>query len=311
MYQIFRQPFGNLKACILKNSEGDNYAKIIPDFGANLIELQLKSHQILDGFKTEEQLEANEKSRGNHLLPFPNRIKDGRYQFEGKEYQLPINKPKEQNAIHGFTWDKPFRITDETVSQHAADIKLEYHYEGTLAGYPFPFLARYRYELNNEALSIHITVINKGHSNMPVGVGWHPYFTFHKPVDYLQLQLPVCNILSVDDRMIPTGESKPLSNFDTLQTIGKTEFDTAFELKGEHENYETRLRDKEKGTVIIIQQNSAFNYLQVYIPPDRKSIALEPMTCPANAFNSRDGLIVLKPGESIEGEISVLCRFGK
>jgi len=308
MFKITTENFGSRLRYILNNSNGNSRCGFVPSFGANINELQLsrsgKTFQLLDGYKAEPQLLSNEKSRNIHLLPFPNRIRDGKYFFDGKEYTLDINKPDENNAIHGFFWNKAFEITDEKCSGTSATVTLQHYYNGDYKGYPFPFIARYGYELKDEEFLINVAVINSGKNSMPLGIGWHPYFTFNKRVDELQLQLPECSILETDARLIPNGKRKHYPDFQSLQTIGSHSFDTAFKLDGKNA-FETKLLDAQSGVTIRLQQDASFRYLQVYIPPDRNSIALEPMTCPANAFNSGDGLIVLKEKERFEGRIKV------
>ncbi len=313
MFSVSHARLGSLERYVMQSGDGLSYCQFVPAFGANLLEIQLtaigKPFQILDGFKNESQLISNEKSRNIHLLPFPNRIKDGKYYFEGKEFQLPINKPKENNAIHGFIWNKPFEITGDKCSNSSASISLKYNYPGYYDGYPYPFLVGYKYTLGAAEFSIEISVTNIGKTSMPLGIGWHPYFTFHKPADELQLQLPPCKLLEVDERMIPSGIKNEYTDFKELNIISTTTFDTAFELTGA--GNESRLHDAGSGATLFLSQGKAFRYLQVYIPPDRKSIALEPMTCPANAFNSGDGLIVLKPGEKFEGSIRLRLTHSK
>ena len=309
MFQIAQQQFGKFKSYTLHEPGKKGYLKCIPEFGANIIELQLenngKSFQILDGFSSEEQLRENTKSRGIHLAPFPNRIRDGKYPFDGIAYQLPINKPKEQNAIHGFIWDKPFNVIEEKSEKDHASLSMGYNYNGEFTSYPFLFQIKYSYQLSPDGLAVSVQVMNTGDSNLPFGVGWHPYFTFHKPVDELELQLPACTVLDVDERMIPTGTANPYPKFEHLTSIGSTSFDTAFKLSDSDDSFITRLYDPAEKTTIVLTQDQHLPYLQVYIPPDRNSIALEPMSCPANAFNSGEGLVVLKPGEKFESKMNL------
>lgn len=294
---------------MLQNSKGNCLCSFVPGFGANILELQLESKgkclQLLDGFKTDGQLTANEKSRSIHLVPFPNRVKDGRYFFEGKEFYLPINKPKEHNAIHGFIWSKPFKIVEEKTSASSADVELKYSYTGENEGFPFPFTVHYQYKLSEAAFSITVLITNDGINSMPLGIGWHPYFTFNKRVDKLLLKLPDCDLLENDDRLIPTGKRSSFAGFNSLQKIGTSAFDTVFELAGKGDHFETRLYDPESNATIVLHQDSSFRYLQVYIPSERNSIALEPMTCPANAFNSGEGLVILKPKDRYSGRMQV------
>ncbi len=303
MFEILQQPFGNFEKYMLKSAVSE--ATFVPAFGANILSLQFNNTGILWGFENEAQLTASDKSRGIHLAPFPNRIQDGKYSFEVIACQLPINKPKENNAIHGFVWNKKFEAVGATAEKDFASITLKYIYDGSEAGYPFPFELLYEYMLKENSFSIKAEAINKGKTNMPFGLGWHPYFTLGENVGDWQLQLPSCNILETNARLIPTGNRNSYNSFRQPATIGNTNFDTAFELTGNQDFFETKLFSAETNNTISIKQSNAFKYLQVYIPPDRNCIAIEPMTCPANAFNSEEGLITLKPEEAFSGEIQV------
>ncbi len=304
--------FNQFPCLVLEHPNNQSSCIINPAFGANILQLFLdlngKRVPVFDGFKNESQMIANEKSRGIHLAPFPNRIKNGNYVFEGKKFQLPINKPKENNAIHGFVWNQKFELREQTTDSNAARMLFEYQYEGETEGYPFPFVINYLYELNDEGLTIEVNVRNTGTSSLPLGIGWHPYFSFGTGVESLKLQLPDCRSLAVDQQMIPTGERAEYEHFKFPEAIGKTEFDTAFELKGEPESFTTKLFEPEEKITLQLVQSASFRFLQVYLPPDRNSIALEPMTCPANAFNSGEGLIVLKSGEQFSGWIKVMLK---
>ncbi|MDZ4846306.1 MAG: hypothetical protein SH857_12235 [Chitinophagales bacterium] len=288
----------------LTSNSGKSFLRFVPEFGATPTELQLFINgaelQLFDGFKSAAQIKSNDKSRGIFLIPFPNRIRDGSYVFEGKEYQLPINKPNENNAIHGFIWNRKFEWEENKNA-----VALTHDYKGDFPGFPFPFLARFEYELADESFSIKIKITNTGKTSMPLGIGWHPYFMLHKKVDELQLQLPACNYLEADERLIPTGKRAAFKERETLQHIGSRKFDDVFECTGNKNFFETKLHDPKTGATIMLQQDGAFKYLQVYTPPERNSIAIEPMTCPANAFNTGEGLITLKSGESFEGMMSL------
>jgi aldose 1-epimerase len=303
MFEILQKPFGSYEKYLLKSATSE--VAFVPAFGANILSLKFNHTEILWGFENEVQLIANDKSRSIHLAPFPNRIQDGKYFFEGNYYQLPINKPKENNAIHGFVWNKKFEVINSNAEKDFASVTLKYIYDGGEAGYPFPFELLFEYTLKENSFSLNFSAVNTGSNNMPFGYGWHPYFTFGNNVEHLQLQLPECNVLETDIRLIPTGNSKNYNSFQQPENIDITEFDTAFELTGNKDFFETKLFSAETNKTISIQQSNVFKYLQVYIPPNRHCIAIEPMTCPANAFNSEEGLIVLQPKQNYSGIITV------
>jgi aldose 1-epimerase len=101
--------------------------------------------------------------------------------------------------------------------------------------------------------------------------------------------------------MIPTGKRQVFEKFYSLQKIKNEWFDTCFEFSGNNEVFKTKIFDAASNGTITLWQENIFRYLQIYIPPDRNSIALEPMTCPADAFNSKENLLTLHPNEKFSG----------
>jgi len=146
-------------------------------------------------------------------------------------------------------------------------------------------------------------VTNIGSSPMPYGHGWHPYFKLgsHK-IDELMLQFPADKNYKVDKRNIPTGETVPYHKFNTLAPVGTTKLDDCFILSAEKSVAETIITDGSGNNGYRIWQENGknnYNFLQIYTPPHRMSIAIEPMTCAPNAFNNKNGLIVIPPGNTI------------
>ncbi|MFZ2898025.1 MAG: hypothetical protein WA004_05355 [Saprospiraceae bacterium] len=265
----------------------------VPARGACLTELVIGGVPLLDGYREASELDTLDWGKSAILAPFPNRLKDGKYRFEGKEYQFPVNEPARNNALHGFVMDKPFEIVEEG----DFSVALEYRYEGSFGYYPFPFLLRVTYSLSvADGFTAFFEMKNTGSSPMPAGLGWHPYFQLGDSADALSLQLPAAEQVLVDERMIPTGEKVCYDAFEAMKQIGATAFDTGFRLP---EPCVVRLREGTRE--LEYWQDGAFPYLQVFIPPARRSIALEPMTCNIDALNNGEGLRILAPGEAIRG----------
>ena len=307
------EPFGDFKRLVIQNTQTGDLLAVIPEIGANVQGLALRKgdglHSILNGYKTFEDAKAGVDSRGAHLIPFPNRLKGGAYSFGGRRYELPINFPKHQSAIHGFIEHRPFEVASVELGKAAATVKLLYRYNGELVGYPFPFLAEPTYRLCDEEFLCRVKITNTGQTKMPLGHGWHPYFQTGSRVDDFELKLPVVSKIQTDENLIPTGTEKKFSGFREFQKIGGANFDTGFKLTNPAAGrVEVLLRDATQNVTIHLWQEAGpgkYNFVQIYIPPDRNSIALEPMTCKADAFNNGDGLIVLEPGESFEGSFGV------
>lgn len=297
----------------LKCESGELQLNILPKFGGNIAGLKLASDgrtvDLVSGYRTLDEARANQGYQGAKLFPFPNRIRDGQYRFDGVDYQLPINRPKENNAIHGFFTDKPFQILKEIEAETHALLIVGCEYTGNYPGYPFPCRVEIEYVLSiDDHFTCRTIVTNSGEGPMPVADGWHPYFSMGGPIDRLRLKLPASRTILADERMIPTGTRIDTVTFDEATEIGCSLLDTGFALDVTGEPMTTRLVDPKSNLVLSLSQQTGenkYNYLQVYTPPGREKIAIEPMTCPADGFNSGEGLITLEPGESFSTAFGV------
>lgn len=294
---------------VITNGRGSRI-EIIPGMGARLNSFKVSVNgsllDVIDGYTSPNELATEYYSKSSLLAPFPNRIADGRYMFEGKEYQLSINKPDEHNAIHGFVSDKAFSVVRSDECPEGYELVLQYQSDG-VEGFPFPFEITVTYLFtDDDRLNIKTEVKNTGDASIPIGFGWHPYFTTGADVGNLTLKLPPVKQLEADSRLIPTGAMAEVNDWAVPEKIADAVFDTGFEFISE--NREVVLSDDY--LTITISCGEGYNYLQVFTPPWRTSIAIEPMTCAANAFNNKLGPRILQPGSgfSAEFEISVLTR---
>ena len=125
-------------------------------------------------------------------------------------------------------------------------------------------------------------------------------------MDDTWLQMPKSQLIVIDDRMLPTGEKHPFQDFDTLKKINNTSLDNGFYITNQAENAEVILKS-DLGTLTYWQETGAakWNFVQVFTPPHRQSIAIEPMTCNIDAFNNKDGLILLTPKATLDGKFGV------
>ncbi len=302
MYKVENNIQDGIDVITLINTNSDEYVKIFPRFGGNLVSLKLNKnnteYEILDGNRFIEDFD-DLKFKGAKLFPYPNRIKDGKYVFMDKQYQLPINHKVENNAIHGLVYNKPFQIVNIIESEHSAILKLEYIYEKLVEGYPFSFILTSEYVLSNSGIEISTRIKNTSNTKMPMGDGWHPYFTLNEIVDNLYLEIPSGKRVDLDKTMMLSEDVLVNSRFDNLCLIEDTKLDDCFYV-GNNDKSVTKLYSKQKDLTINLWQdtgNNKYNYLQIYTSPNRKSIAIEPVTCHANAFNNGFGLIILHPDE--------------
>ena len=314
MFRVKKNISGGLKRICLQNTDTDEFVSIIPQFGVNINEIVLAKngtlHSIINGNKDAAAFNGREVFRSAKLMPFPNRLKGGTYTFKDKQYLLDMNYPEEHNACHGFLYNKEFTVKQISEGRDHASAEFVYHYTAFLPGYPFECKICITCAINaGEGFRCRTRIENLSNTPMPVGDGWHPFFTFGKKVNNLSLRFPAEKKVEVDKHLIPTGRSSSFDAFDSLDKIGDITFDTCFKLKPVASRVQTvELYDSEQDIKIQLWQETGkgkYNYLQVYIPPERDSIAIEPMTCNINAFNNLEGLIVLDEGEEFCADYGV------
>ncbi len=174
-------------------------AAIDPEHGMNTVSLTWKDEHILRNPAGQPEPGAS-CLHGTPLLLPPNRTADGRFDYEGQAYQLPINEEERNNHLHGYLRFQSFAVTEQSESLVAA----EYENKGEI--FPFPFKVSLRYHLDGQGYHQHITVENTGSKNMPLTFGIHTNF---EEKDYFRV--PLDRHCAVDSRYLPTGVLEPLS----------------------------------------------------------------------------------------------------
>lgn len=311
MYTLTKGHVGDYQLVTLMNTDTLEYVSVIPGLGGRVYYLCLLTRgKLMNILEKEERVEdmINERwYKGVILFPFPNRINAGTYDWEGKNYQLPINMPGEGHAIHGIMYNKVFSLVEDATIP-SGQFSCKYDYDGDEDGYPFPCSVTYTFSLSENGFSCKVSVINKGEEVLPFGVGWHPYFTLGADVDTLTLRLPKVASIEVNEKMIPTGTKDSMNDYSMPTEIFDTEFDTGFLVEQSSEIETVSIENKERNVMLTFWQEVGerkFSYVQVFTPPGRKSIAIEPMTCPADAFNSKESLISLTKNEEWSGSFGV------
>lgn len=286
-----------------------SHVQIFPSLGGVLGNLQLfngeKSLPVLDSYQSVNDKNAKMLAKSHFLLPFPNRMKDGQYTFDGKLYQFPINDRNTNNSLHGFLEPIQMKVIHQNDKENVASIELKGSFQG-VDYYPFPFDFYAKYILTDSELRIQMKIKNIGNTNMPIALGWHPYFKLDTvSIDVLKMQFPNCQSVEIDNRMIPTGTTSSYHDFSDLTTIGNTSLDKCFILQAVNSKRAEITLQSHTTTLKIWQETDAFPYFQVYTPDERQSIAIEPMTCNVDAFNNKKGLWILEPEEEKQMEFGV------
>jgi len=293
--------------------EAGEYHATVTELGAGLRQLLFRGQPLIAGYEPDELPPAG---AGALLAPWPNRIDAGRYAFGGTEFQLALTEPARGNAIHGLT-----RWTAWTPVTHAAGAVVLRSVPHAYQGYPFcvEIDAEYRLEPDG-GLHVAITARNQGTRAAPYGTGSHPYLTVRTPsVDECQLGLPAACWLPMDDRGLPSGPAEPVDgtayDFRQPRVIGGTQLDqplTALERDGEGRAWAQLTA--EGGARVALWAGEGYGWLQVFtgdsLGPDRrrKAVAIEPMTCPPNAFATGDDLLVLEPGRAVTHTWGIQAR---
>ncbi|MBK8555305.1 MAG: hypothetical protein IPL65_05805 [Lewinellaceae bacterium] len=296
MFELSQTSFGRFRRYTVHNPASGMGFSVVPEAGANLLELLFEGQNVLDGHKNPEELEAGKWGKSAVLFPFPNRMRDGKYIWEGKTYEFPLNNAATQNAIHGFARHEAFQVTHIELGTEFAELSCKLDYPGHHAFYPFPCSLEITFNITNRSeFNLTFFLRNKHTGPIPAGFGWHPYFHLTEQADNHRLQLPFSAQVDIDERMLPTGTQTPYSVFEGEKQLGDTELDNCFKVTGEHHLYHVSLFHGKKQLSLTAATN-LFPYFQVFTPPHRQSVALEPMSCNVDAFNNGDGLLRIPAG---------------
>jgi aldose 1-epimerase len=308
MYVLEVSPFGQHQRFDFLHAGTGNGFSIVPGSGANVLNIRFGGENIVDGYDTPEDLEACKWGKSTILFPFPNRLKDGEYHWNNKKYSFPLNNASTGNAIHGFARDHAFEVEKVELTPESAAIYCLLKNARHATGYPFAFELRLRFSIQNTpaAFSLDVSCKNMDTQDIPVGFGWHPYFKLAPKADEHYLKMPAATRIDIDDRMIPNGKRLAYSEFNTKKRVNDTFLDTCFEAS-KPGTYSIDLWGK-KRRISVQASGRQCPFFQIFTPPHRESIALEPMTCNVDAFNNNEGLITLAPGKTWKAGMKIVCR---
>lgn len=305
MYESEKSTFGQYTRYDLFNPSNGNSFSIVPEGGANVLDIRFSGKSILDGYQTPDELRAAKWGKSALLFPFPNRLNRGRYEWLGSTYEFPLNNATTENAIHGFVRNEAFEVEYIFLAKDHASILCSYVYEGQRSYYPFPFSLEVEFTIYDSGkFTLEAACLNLHRESIPIGFGWHPYFRLAETADEHAMQLPPCEKIAITDRMIPTGERSDFPAFQRKKRVGDAFLDNCFASKKTSGAYKMTLEGE--GRRIAVKANARqFPFFQVFTPPHRESIALEPMSCNVDAFNNREGLITLAPDKEWKAKMEI------
>jgi aldose 1-epimerase len=258
---------------------------VVTDAGATLRSYEVDGRAILDPFPEGAMAQGH---RGAILAPWPNRIAGGRWQGN----QLPVDEVATGSAMHGLVTWLDWRV----VSHAESDVALECVLHAR-PGYPFTLHLHASYALSDSGLRCTVTATNRTDVAAPYGIGHHPYIACPDCVDAATLRVPSATRLDMDERGIPTGTRLDVAgtpyDFRSARRVGAMHLDTCYAAPG---GAAVDVDD------VTVWMEPPFAWVMVYSgealqPRPRSGLAVEPMTCPPDAFNSGEGLITLRPGE--------------
>ena len=278
---------------------------VVVEVGGGLRTYRSGGRDLVDGF-AEREMAGN--ARGHVLAPWPNRLRDGRYTWDGAERQTPISEPETGNAIHGLVRFLPWQVTDRSSERVALELLLH-----PQPGYEFALRLQVAYELSPAGLRVQTTATNEGDEPAPYGEGHHPYLAAGAGllVDDCTLVAPGATRLDTDERALPVGATPVEGTAHDLRAgrvIGDLVIDHCFtDLARDGDGLAWVRLTAPDGRGSAVWLDRAYGHLQLFTgdvvpqPRRRRGLAVEPMTCPPNAFATGESVIRLEPGESVTG----------
>lgn len=286
----------------LEISRGEQRATIV-EVGGGVRAYEVGGRAVLDPYPVEAICDG---AHGAPLIPWPNRLADGAYSFDGVEYQVALTEPTKRNAIHGFLRWRPWLCTEHEETRAVMATRIY-----PLMGYPFTLDVQVEYSLGEDGLLVATTATNLGRKACPYGVGQHPYLSPGTGlIDECTLTLDAgTRILTDDERQLPTGtESVEGTGFDFRRPrrLGDQRIDAAFtDLARDADRRAWTRLGAPDGSRAELWVDEHHPFIEIYtgdtLSPERRrrGMGTEPMTCPPNAFATGDGVIRLDPGDSI------------
>jgi aldose 1-epimerase len=285
--------------------EAAGYRAVVTEGGGALRLLEHGGRHLVDGFGEDEMSPGG---RGQLLMPWPNRIRDGRYSFGGRDHQLALTEPKRSNASHGLA-----RWVAWTLEEHTPNSVSLVHRVMAQSGYPWAVDLHVLYDLGADGLTVTQTATNLSGEPAPYACGAHPYLCVGEGIDHLELTLPAGTRTLTDDRLIPveTVAVDAEHDFRTPRAVGTTVFNETYgDLSRDAGLATATLRDPASGNGVALWVDERIPWLLLYSADDapgleRRSLAVEPMTAPPDAFNAGTDLVTLAPAGQRGDELSV------
>ncbi|WP_410564355.1 aldose 1-epimerase family protein [Amycolatopsis sp. cmx-4-61] len=287
-----------------------NARAVVTEIGAGLRAFEVGGVPYVEEFPEDAKPPLG---AGQVLLPWPNRTKGGQWTFQGEQQQLEITEEARGNAIHGLTRHLEWELVEHAESSItlAVDVAVQ-------PGWPVPLRASVTYELAPRELTVTHEIRNEGEQAIGVGVGTHPYFRIGDvPTDELTLTLPASRVRpSLPDEQMPYAPEQDVEgteyDFRAGRVLAGVNLDTAFGGLAAAEDGTHHIVLSHEGQELLVWTGPDFHWAQVFTPDDLngrgRAVAIEPMTCPADALNTGTDLVELAPSASWSGSWGIRVR---
>ncbi|MGJ6122384.1 aldose 1-epimerase family protein [Mycolicibacterium sp. Y3] len=284
---------------------------VLTGVGAAIRELAVDGVDLTPGYRPDV---LRPFYSGTVLMPWPNRVRDGRWTHRGVTQYLDITEPRRANALHGLLCFTEYRLLEHTDSCAVLGAQVFPQH-----GYPFQLDTRVRYALVDDGLHVTHTVANTGPETAPVGIGTHPFLCIGDvPTAALTLTVAADDHIDVDDRLNPVGVSPVRGGYWDLRggrLVADLDLDDAWTGLHMSDGGSTHTLSAPDGRTVSLWADEQFGYLQVFTTRRypvgdgfSTAIAVEPMTAPADALNSGAGLRWLEPGQDWSASWSIRYR---
>jgi aldose 1-epimerase len=278
-----------------------HHEAVVVEVGGGLRDYRYAGREVLDGYRADEVCPA---SAGSVLAPWPNRIRDGRYTVDGAVQQLALSEPGAGNAIHGLVRWAPWQAVKVSKTRVTVECTLP-----AQPGYPWALRLGTTWVVGADGLHVTHRATNLSARSAMFGLGVHPYLAVPGKVDDVLLTVPGRTRLLVDGRKLPIGAAKVAGgdrDFSEPRAIGEARLDDAY---GDVPPGGSRvtLSTVDGQDIAAVWADDAFRWWQVFtgdalpVARARRSVAVEPMTCPPDAFHSGRDVVTIKPGQTWQG----------
>ncbi|GAB4162473.1 MAG: aldose 1-epimerase [Planctomycetaceae bacterium] len=307
----------------IRDTHSGSQASIAVHLGFNCYDFRaVVGDTVVDVLDASPEFSSGSERPSGHgtpiLFPFPNRIRDGRMTWEGREYHLPessVPYDNTGNAIHGFCLDRPWRVANQTENSLTGEFQLSVDAPDRLEFWPADFLLQFTYRVKGAALIAEVNITNPDHKPLPWGFGTHAYFKLplspdSQPENCL-IEVPVSKQWELID-CLPTGEISTIPANKNLQEglrFGEVQLDDVFTgLPVDSQVHETLIYDEAAGLQLSQRFGSEYREVVVFTPPGRNAVCIEPYTCVTDAINLQKagietGWRVLPPGGTFNTQI--------